>query len=86
MKDLESWRFEQKLFVRSVESNTPFIQQLLQIGLTTEYPSTNLHKNNVYCILTCSSKNAAKFKQQWGHCGIISSKYLYGGDRNRFLT
>ena len=32
-------------------------------GLTAEYPSTNLHKNSVYCILTRSSKNAAKFKQ-----------------------
>ena len=31
------------------------------IGLTAEYPSTNLHKNSVYCILTRSSKNAAKF-------------------------
>ena len=31
-------------------------------GLTAEYPSTNLHKNSVYCILTRSSKNAAKFK------------------------
>ena len=35
----------------------------LQLGLTAEYPSTNLHKNSVYCILTRSSKNAAKFKQ-----------------------
>ena len=32
-------------------------------GLTAEYPSTNLHKNSVYCILTRSSENAAKFKQ-----------------------
>ena len=34
-------------------------------GLTAEYPGTvmSLNKNSVYCILTCSSKNAAKFKQ-----------------------
>ena len=32
-------------------------------GLITEYSSINLHKNSVYCILTRSSKNAAKFKQ-----------------------
>ena len=28
-------------------------------NLTAEYPSTNLHMNSVYCILTRSSKNAA---------------------------
>ena len=32
-------------------------------GLIAEYPATDLHKNSVYCILTRSSKNAAKFKQ-----------------------
>ena len=35
----------------------------MSLRLTAEYPSTNLHKNSVYCILTRSSKNDAKFKQ-----------------------
>ena len=35
----------------------------LDLSLIAEYPATDLHKNSVYCILTRSSKNAAKFKQ-----------------------
>ena len=38
----------------------------LSLGLNiAEYPSTNLHKNSVHCILTRSSKNAvlAKFHE-----------------------
>ena len=39
------------------------LKEILLNIITAEYPSTNLHKNSVYCILTRSSKNAAKSKQ-----------------------
>ena len=34
------------------------------VGLTAEYPSTNLHKNSVYCILTLFvKKRVYQFKE-----------------------
>ena len=49
---------------------------------TAEYPSINLHKNNVYCILTRSSKNAAKFKQQWRGIQQLLQKFANLSDHS----
>ena len=47
----------------STLQKTKILKNLNNVGLIAEYPTTDLHKNSVYCILTPSSNNATKFKQ-----------------------
>ena len=63
LRELVNRHFIAEITIPVALGNTSLPGLITFVGLTAEYPSTNLHKNSVYCILTRSSKNAAKFKQ-----------------------